>query len=292
MVNWLRQYRLVAGPSGGTGFEIGEEINGRALHIAFNVQKNAEKASNEAKIQVWNLTQEHRAMLKEKNCVVELRAGYGDLIRPIFVGIVSNVTEQIDGSDRYIEVECAEGTADTDAVATVSLTGEVMCRQVADIFVKEMGIPSVIYTEAAEKVLEETKYDNGFAFIGKAKDGFSNVCNKCGLKWSLQNGVLQVYNFGETVTQQGYLLSSETGLINIPNKIKIKEKGSESNDKSKGTEMNGYEIEYFINGAIGVNDLIYVKSKELDGSFRVHSIEISGDNYDGDWICTAEIVEA
>ena len=77
-------------------------------------------------------------------------------------------------------------------------------------------------------------------------------------------------------------MDATSGLIDIPKKIKIKQ------DKQ---EISGYEINYFMNGAIGVNDLINVKSKDLDGTFRIYKLNIVGDNYDGDWICTAQILE-
>ena len=282
MTNWNRQYRISAGPAGGTGFEIGEEKDGRALHVSFNVEKTPDEAANECKLQVWNLSDEHMAMLKEKNCVVEIRAGYGGSMYPVYKGTVSEVTEELDGGDYMIECELVELLGEFSHNSTISLTGEVVCQQVADFFLQEMGIPSVVYTENATKLLTETKYDNGFSYVGKSKEGFTSVLNKCGLQWSSQNGVVQVYQQGETITLQAYQLDATSGLIEIPKKIKIKK------DKE---EIAGYEINYLMNGAIGVNDLVSVTSKHVSGTFRVYKLNIVGDNYDGDWICTAQVLE-
>ena len=282
MTNWLRDYRIIAGPAGGTGFEIGEATDGRALHVAFNIEKTDGSASNECKLQIWNLSKEHNAMLKAEKCVVEIRAGYSGNIYPVYKGTVTDATEQLDGGDLMIECELVELLGEYSHISSVSLTGEIVCQQVVDLFLQEMGIPSVIYSDQAKKILTETKYDNGYSYVGKSKVGLTGVLDKCGLKWSSQNGVVQIHLPNEPITTQAYLLDATSGLIDIPKKIKIKQ------DKQ---EISGYEINYFMNGAIGVNDLINVKSKDLDGTFRIYKLNIVGDNYDGDWICTAQILE-
>ena len=106
----------------------------------------------------------------------------------------------------------------------------------------------------------------------------------------------------EAITTKAYRISAETGLISIPKKIsitqttasksgsgKVSAAGSASSDSSNG--IPGYEIEYLINGAIGINDLVQVESRNLNGIFRVKKQSYSGDNYSGDWKCTAQIVE-
>ena len=46
-----------------------------------------------------------------------------------------------------------------------------------------------------------------------------------------------------------------------------------------------------MNGAISVNDLVKLESEEVTGMFRVYKLEIHGDNTEGDWQCTAQLVE-
>ena len=53
----------------------------------------------------------------------------------------------------------------------------------------------------------------------------------------------------------------------------------------------GYEVVYLMNGAIGVNDLVKLESEEVTGIFRVYKLVIDGDNIEGDWQCTAQLVE-
>jgi hypothetical protein len=55
--------------------------------------------------------------------------------------------------------------------------------------------------------------------------------------------------------------------------------------------LSGWEIEYFLNGAIGVNDVILLESSTANGYYRVHKVTFDGDNLEGDWTCTAQLLE-
>ena len=50
-------------------------------------------------------------------------------------------------------------------------------------------------------------------------------------------------------------------------------------------------MEYFLNGAINIDDYVKLESDTVTGYFRVYSLEISGDNVSGDWICKARLLE-
>ena len=50
-------------------------------------------------------------------------------------------------------------------------------------------------------------------------------------------------------------------------------------------------MEYFLNGAIGVNDVIQLQSSTANGYYRVYKVTVDGDNLQGDWICTAQLLE-
>lgn len=79
-----------------------------------------------------------------------------------------------------------------------------------------------------------------------------------------------------------------------PKKLTQSEKnsGNAEENSSKNKAQAGWEIRYFLNAAIGVNDLVQLESKVANGIFRVESVKLEGDNMSGDWLCTAQIVEA
>ena len=304
-MNWLRQYVITAGVPGQEGFEISSLGNNRPLHVNFELEKADTQSSNTGKLQISNLSAAHKAILGQDGCMVEIKAGYTDAVSSLFLGSVSNPTETLSGADRTLELELIDGFSNYDAVGSMSINDVVTADMVLTEFQAQMGVESVIITEQAAALLATAKYGNGYCYVGRLKAGLQALVAKAGLSFSMQNGVLQVFYPGEAITTQAYVLSADTGLISIPKKITISESStsktgtkktkSESSGSSESWQSDsgipGYEVEYFINGAIGINDLVKVESKNLTGVFRVKKQTYRGDNYSGDWTCTAQLVE-
>lgn len=301
-MNFLRQYSILFGIPGRMGTEITSVGKNRPLHVSFSLEKADTQSSNTGKLQISNLNDEHKALLSEDRCVVELKAGYSDTLGTIFLGGVANPSETLDSADRTLEVELVDGLSNYDSVGTMSLNGVVTGDAILYEIQKQMGIESTIITDKASEMLATAKYANGYCQVGRMKSSLQSLMSKAGLSYSIQNGVLQVFYPGEPITRQAYKLSAETGLISVPKKISMTQssvsKGSEGKVSSlsaatseSGNGVPGYEVEYFINGAIGINDLVQVESSNLNGIFRVCKQSYTGDNYSGDWKCTAQIAE-
>lgn len=288
--NFIRKYIMKVGKMGRTGFEIGatSESNPHALHISFSIEKSTSETPNTAKVQVWNLSNKSLKILDTKDCTLQLQAGYTDHIALVLVGNVVTVVTSMDGADRMTEIEVVDGrVALRDTYLSISLKGKVNCKDVFNLVAGEMGVAVVYSKKAKFKTLP-----NGFSFVGPAKNALKKLCVTCGLEWSIQNEVLQIRKPNEPITVSAYLLNSETGLLEVPKRITI----SQESDDSKGGASNataqiGYEVRYLMNGAIGVNDYVRLESAEARGYFRVHKVTLDGDNLEGDWTCTAELLE-
>ncbi len=281
--NFDRQYRLAAGPAGGNGFEIGAVSYEQPipLHINFSFQKADLKTQNTGKIDVWNLNPSHLAMLNEKNCCVSMRAGYGNNLSLIFAGIVSYASTAIDGSDRKTEIEVVDNLIQVrDTYISVSYNGTVNWKKIFDDVAAQMGV-AISYSYNVTFV----DIENGFSFVGKACDIMTKGCNCCGLAWSIQNGVMQVKQPGDVMSREVYRISTDTGMIGIPSRVVIED------DKDSGKKLRGWDVEYLLNGSINIDDYVRLESSVVTGYFRVYSIEISGDNLSGDWVCKARVLE-
>ena len=128
-------------------------------------------------------------------------------------------------------------------------------------------------------------YPNGFSFSGAGKAALDKVCAPTGLVWEIQNGVLQIKRKNDTMSRQVFVLSPDSGLIGVPKKLT--EAAENDSDKPK----NGWEVTYFLNGAVSVGDYVKLESKTVTGYFRVHTVEHDGDNLEGDWLSTARLYE-
>lgn len=278
--NWLRTYTMKCGPMGSSGFEIGntESPTQVALHMAFSIEKSAEENPNNAKVQVWNLSPENVSITESKDCVCELKAGYGNNRALVFVGNVTSAITTLDGADKMTEMEVVDGLVELrDTNISVSMNGQVDTKDVYQRIADEMGI-AVNFADD----LQFKKIPNGFSYTGKAKGALDKAVTYNNHVWSIQNQILQVTMPGRALNTQGYLLSPDSGLISIPKKISI---GSGEETKT------GWEVEYLMNCAIGVNDMVHVSSKEVSGDFRVYKVSIDGDNMEGDWKCTAQLLK-
>lgn len=281
--NFDRQYRFAAGKAGKKGFEVGRKSASQPvpLHIAFSLQKADTETQNTGKVTIWNLNDAHLAALNEKDCVVSLRAGYNTHLSLIFAGIVSYATTAMDGSDRKTEIEVIDSLVEVrDTYVSISYKGKVNWKTILDDVAAQMGVAiSYAYN------VKFTDVQNGYTYVGKARNILTKGCNCCGLAWSLQNGVLQVKRKNGVMSKEVYLLSAETGLLGIPARVVVSE------DEATGTNTLGWDVEYLLNGAINIGDYVKVKSNIVTGYFRVHSIDMQGDNQSGDWICKARLLE-
>ena len=288
--NWNRQYRCAIGQPGQTGVLLGESVgeSGMPLHISFAVEKGDKESNNTATVKFWNLAPATIAEIKRKNAVLELRAGYGANLPLILAGDISKATTEQENANMVTTIEVVDGlVAVRDTYISISFTKKTTGIKIIESVVNSMGI-SYLMSEQARKILEQKVFTNGYSFVGAAKTVLQKVCGTCGLSWSIQNGVLQIVVTGSTISTKGYVLSADSGLIGIPKEITL---SGTNKDAQKQEEQKGYEVQYFMNGAIGVDDLIMLESKRVKGYFKVCSIAINGDNFDGEWTCTAQITE-
>lgn len=278
--NFDRQYRFAAGQCGSIGFEVGDS-HPAPLHVNFSFQKSDLAAQNTGRVTLWNLNPTQLAELNKKDCVASFRAGYGSRLSLLFAGIVSYVTTTMDGADQKTEIEVIDNLIEIrDTYVSVSYNGTVNWKTIMDDVAGQMGV-AVNYSYNAEFV----DISNGFSYVGKAKEIMDKGCDCCGLVWSLQNGVMQVKKPGDVMSKEVYVLSPDSGLIGIPARVVV------TQDEATGENTLGWDVEYFLNGAINIDDYVKLESKMVTGFFRVYSIEMSGDNVTGDWMCKARLLE-
>ena len=179
------------------------------------------------------------------------------------------------------EIEVVDGLAEIrDTWVSISYAGKVNSKKIIDDVAAQMGV-TVTYSYNAEFA----DIPNGFSFVGQAKFALTKACAVSGLEWSIQNGILQVKKPGDVMSKEVYVLSAETGLLSIPQRVQV------SSSDSDGTNEICWDIEFLMNGAIGIGDYVQVQSKYLEGFFRVSTLDIDGDNLSGDWKCKARVLE-
>jgi hypothetical protein len=281
--NFGREYRVAIGKAGEAGFEIGQRSESQPvpLHINFSIERTDLETQNTGRITIWNLNKQHLAALEEKDCCLSLKAGYQNRLPLIFSGIVTSVTTAHDGADRRTEIEVVDNLVEIrDTYVSISYTGTVNWKTIFDDVAGQMGV-AISYSYNAEFV----DIPNGFSFVGLARDIMTKGCACCNLVWSLQNGVMQVKKPGDVMSKEVFVLSAETGLLGIPSKV------NEAASQTNSEPQRGWDVEYFLNGAINIDDYVKLESNVATGYFRVGKVSLQGDNVSGDWICQARLLE-
>lgn len=293
MANWDRQYRLTC-EADGSSFEIGEPdaVTGRAIHINFSIEKSDSTTLNSTKIKVWNLTKSQIGILSTTGCMVTLCAGYGNSRPVVFYGVVSNVAESLDSSDRLVTIEAVDGFLSvSETVVSVSYSRKTTCYTIFCDVAERIGI-AVVCSSYAKRILQTKIFTNGYSYIGYAQYVFDDIANKTSLVWSIQDGVLQMRKSTESISTTLHVISKDTGLVNIPERVYSSQvAATDTSSDTVADTLYGYKIQYFMDGSIGIGDRIYLKSNIATGTFMVSSLTIDGDNIEGEWKCTAEVTE-
>ena len=272
--NWLRAYKLIAGPAGGEGFSI------NALKINFSLSKTEDETCNNITISIWNLNEEHKAILDQKDCVVELHAGYVGNVKHVFTGYVVFAEGENDGADYKTTLTVVDGRVECrDTTMSKTYSGTENSKKMFDDVASEMGIPIKYGDDVQHFDLED------YSFVGQGTAMLDELCESGGLSWSIQDGTLEVKKKFGTMNSTAYKISSETGMIGCPKKVRLSSENSIDNDEY------GYQVSFFLNADIKISDFVYLDSKKVKGFFRVSEISMSGSNLDGDWNCTATLLE-
>ncbi len=161
--NWMRTYTMRCGKMGKQGFEIGNvnSVTEDCLHVSFSVEKSSEESQNDAKVQIWNLSPKNLSILESKDCVVELKAGYGKNRSLIFVGNVSSAITTLDNADRLTELTVVDGLVELrDTNISVSINGKVNCKTVYQKLANAMGVSVKFAGDLSYATLP-----NGFSYV-------------------------------------------------------------------------------------------------------------------------------
>ena len=113
----------------------------RGLRISFSIMKSLSRTTNSAVVKIWNMSQNHRNLIKDFADRVTLYAGYeienGNIAGPsvLFNGNTTTVSHIFDQPEIVTILECGEGesTINQDRITlsyasnTPALTVKVLC---------------------------------------------------------------------------------------------------------------------------------------------------------------------
>lgn len=238
------------------------------LRIKFEIGKSDGGESNKAKIMIYNISPESRSFLEKKQLVLFLNVGYAQTMRNVFFADVKRVEDKREGPDVITTIECGDAeNAIRESFVSIGLGPGCTNFQLFNEAIKVMNLPVVFKTD-----FKEITFNQGYTFAGLASKLLDTLCNQVNINWSVQDGELMFTASKQTdnIQTEAPLISSETGLLNIPTK-----------------DEKGIKFECLINPEIRPNRAVVVQSASFqDGEgvkVKVLIVEISGDTHEGDW---------
>lgn len=296
----VTQYRrectvILGNSSTGDGLAINE-----ALRIKFEIRKTIGRIPNTCLLSIYNLTADHEAKLKGEFDEVIVNAGYKGASLLIFAGTVRHYSAYLDGTDRILEIDAADGDADlTNTIINTTFAAGTTLSQELDHVISKFA-----KTKKGHAVVAEKKRLRGKVVSGKPSNILDRIANESDAHWSIQDGNLVMVPVTGVLPTEAIVLRSDTGLLGAP---EVDEKGV------KATCLLNPALK--VNGKVTIdnNSLKLKIQKELetkpghpkvktqkhrgdlarldpDGTYKCYKIEHEGDTRGQTWTSTVYCV--
>lgn len=257
------------------------DLDVSGLDMSFRVEKSTKRTPNTAEIRIWNLSDTSRSIVETGDPrVVILRAGYAEDGNPppvIFLGDVRKARTEIDAVDVVTIVPGRDGgQAFSDArISKAYPAGAPVARAIRDA-VDALGIGPGNLSEFEARLRLRSGGDtfpDGYVAEGPARATLDALIRGTGLRWSIQDGALQVQERGRALATQAVLLTPETGLVGSP---------------SKG-EKGIVTARCLIQKGLDPGRRVVVESRLVSGEYEIRRVVYEGETAGQAWYATLEL---
>lgn len=256
--------------------------SGTGLDIAFTVKRTLKAEPNTCDLKIHNLTRDHQKQLAQAKdgvaCI--LAAGYvGAGQSVIFSGELRAGQTVTDGATRTTELSTGDGDkALRQARLSVALgpgsTGADGLKKIA----AALGVGSGNLAKAVNLVQSNPAlaqyFTKGAVIRGSAAEWMSQICASAGLEWSIQDGALQLLELGAPLSSQAILVDSDHGMVGAPT---VDTKGI-------------LTVTTLMIPGVKPGVKLSMDAEDVQGGYRVISVESSGDSLGAEWYHRCEAV--
>lgn len=253
------------------------QVTIRNMRVVFSIKKSLKEEPNDTVIKVYNLAPATRAMVQTKPLHVTLDVGYKGAVKRLFAGDLTfsdnnriptgweTVIELGDGDRSYnhsnIYQTFKAGTSSKDIIKSVA---------------NSMGLKVPSNVEEAKAL--GSQFATGVTLRGPSRVEMTRILQKSGMKWSIQDGKLQILEGFTPREGEAFLISQKTGMVGSPEMTAPKQPGEPAVLKCKALVypdlVPGYKIK--------------LESRKLNGTFRISQVVHTGDTHSLDWYTEIE----
>lgn len=262
---WIRDIEVLAG---GKKFE---SLGDNALDIDFDINFSDGKDPDVSEVKIYNLSDDSINQIKKDGyCIVN--AGYKHMGNKgnVLSGDIEEVTTSWQGLDKETKIKVTDGgkkwrKAKISKTYKENTKASVIMRDVINV----MGYEIVELKPKNDKVYKLGKTVNGFC-----SDILKMLVKDTESKMFVNKNRIYIRE-QEKGTKTGFVLSPETGLVGTPT-LNKDDSGDKSSDvdtdkgkKENKKEKKTWDVTCLLNPKIETDSIIKVKSKVLNGIFRV-----------------------
>src|SRR5690606_555201 len=267
----------------GSGYRETIEIQG--LRIAFNITKSQSYSLNTLSLQIWNLGQSNRNLLKKIGDEITLEAWYeleGEENKLTFIGDSTKVSHQFVQPDIITSIECLDGQRFfLLKLINVSYTEKMPIRDIIrDICTK--NYVDIAYFAPSDNII----YPSGFSHNQSLKLAIDILTEALGLQAILTNGSLYIVPKNQSISRNSYIVNVNNAMVNVPERYVFKYR-----NLLTGVPEIGFKVKTLLRPEILPGDTIRVTSQKADlkGNYFVAVATHQGDTHGDPWDSTFEV---
>jgi hypothetical protein len=260
------------------------------LKITFDIRKDDDKDTNEAIVEIYNLSDKSRKRIEEIDALLFLSAGYtdGDGLETLFIGDITNISHSVISPNVVTRITADDGSKEI-LERKISLShasgssGSLILQKILNSFTISNNFESISFTDK--------KYANGFSFAGSSSAALDKVTKFLDLDWSIQNNEIKLVPFDGNDGTRVVSLSPETGLLESPEKELFADRKAKG--KSKKKEIPGWRLKSLLQPKLVPGGKVIVSSKEIpqNSEFTIMTVFHTGDTHGNEWNTIAEVKE-
>lgn len=282
----MPQFNRTASVEIGKRGETGIRLEG--FRITFQVKKTKVSTTNEATVKIYNLSEATRTSITKEQVMI-LRAGYVDDVgeRVVFIGDITEVNHNIARPDVVTTIISNDGEEYLrNSAVSVSYETGVSLKKVLEDIAKKTG---VTLKNTIAKVTDK-KLSQGFSFSGKVRTLVDKITRSLEAEWSIQNDELKIQDTDLTDESKIILLTSNTGLIGSPERLKVRVRKKKKNDTGM---VDGWSVKALLIPGAEPGGVVAVTSREIPAGseFKIVDVTHNGDTHTGPWDSTIEVME-
>lgn len=251
---WKQRVELIAGS---------KQFTNDKFEIDFNIEFGDSDNPDMSEVYIYNLSNETIASIKSKAGVI-LNAGYDGDVGEILNGKIEKIETYWEGVDKVTKIIVGDGSTEwqikkANKTYQAGSTSKYIINDLANQLGLEIGEINLV---------KDVTYKKGRTIATQLQQALRSVVKDTGSRMFIDKGKLYIRPPTKG-TKTGFLLSADTGLIESPQIIE--------EEDEKGNKVVKYNVRCLLNHRITTDSIIQVKSKTINGNYKVKKGKYYGD---------------